>query len=239
MVAGAQWWLAVCRSACATVQLMPSPGGTAAIPCFRYPGKGHSRVSSRHLSCSGTGAILCSSCPGKSDTGAGSGLLSSTNTSTLDTRKNWMPAGRSLGGTGEASDPLEGWDSTGDKCPCRTVRSGPGWTVVAPGSPRCWCGSGLFGAGHSLLSVSAAASSCVAPSVPGGKVSLGYLHPLSPCSTLALHSCHLKISGTWRLTGRSGLWKSSGIPSDTELSEPLVLQEERTTCSSQCHQRVT
>lgn len=104
-----------------------------------------------------------------------------------------MPAGPSLGGTEEVSDPLEWWDS---KCPCRTVPWGRGWIVVAPGSQGCWCGSGLFGAGHSLLSVSAAASFCVAPSVPGGKVALGHLHPLSPCSTLTLHPCHLKISGS-------------------------------------------
>lgn len=158
-MAEAQWWLAVCHGACATVRLMPPHGGTAAIPCFRCPGKGHSRASSRHP------AIPCSGCLGKGDTGAGSGLLSHTATSILDTRKNWMPAGPSLGGTGERSDPLERWDSTGDKCPCRTVPLGPGWTVVAPGSPGCWCGSGLFGAGHSLLSISAASSSCVAPSV--------------------------------------------------------------------------
>lgn len=150
-----------------------------------------------------------------------------------------MPAGPGLGGTGEGSDPLEGWDSTGDKCPCSTVPSGARRTVVAPGSRGCWCGSGLSGAGHSSLSVSAAASSCVAPSVPGGKVALGHLHPLSPCSTLALHPSHLKIGGTWGLTGGSGLWKPSGIPSDTELSEPLVLQGERTTCSPQWHHGVT
>lgn len=116
-VARAQWWLAVCHSTCAAVQPMPSHGGTAAIPCFRCPGNGHSRVSSRHRSCNGTGAIFCSSCPGKGDTGAGSGLVSSTVTSTLDTRKNCMPAGPSLGGTGEVSDPLEGWYSTGASVP--------------------------------------------------------------------------------------------------------------------------
>lgn len=112
-------------------------------------------------------------------------------------------------------------------------------TVVAPGSPGCQCGSGWFGADHFLLSVFAVASSCVVPSVPGGKVALGHLDPLSPCSTLALCPSHLKSGGIHGLTGWSGMWKSSGIPSDTELSEPLVLQEERTICSPRWHHGVT
>lgn len=90
-----------------------------------------------------------------------------------------------------------------------------------------------------MLSVSADASSCVAPSVPGGEVALGHLHPLLPCSTLILRPSHLKIGGTRGLTGQLGLWIASGIPSDTELSEPLVLQGERTICGPQRHHGVT
>lgn len=62
-------------------------------------------------------------------------------------------------------------------------------------------------------------------------MALGHLHPLLPCSILILHPSHLKIRGTWGLTGQLGLWIASGIPSDTELLEPLVLQGERTICS--------
>lgn len=69
-------------------------------------------------------------------------------------------------------------------------------------------------------------------------MALGHLHPLLLCSILVLRPCHLKISGTWGLTCWLGLWKSSGVPSDTELSEPLVLKGVRTICSPQWHHGV-
>lgn len=97
---------------------------------------------------------------------------------------------------------------------------------------------------------------CLAQGIPRSPS----LQPLPPawlrlCRVVKWHwdictLCHLvppwlcipptsKLVAPGGLTGRSGLWKPSGIPSDTELSEPLVLQGERTTCSPQWHHGVT
>lgn len=181
--------------ACATVQLRSLRGGVAASPCSGCAGKGHS--------------------------GAGSGLLSHHAASPRDAGGSRLPAGPGgpqpgLGGvTEEGSDPLGApgvlapvWDSTGDKCPCRTIPSETGWTMlVGPGSPGRWHGSSrqhLSGTGHSSLSDSAAASSSLAPAAPDGKAVPGRLHPMTPRASPVIHPSHPKSSSTQGLTGQAG-----------------------------------
>lgn len=100
--------------------------------------------------------------------------------------------------------------------------------LVGPDSLGRWHGSGrwhLADAGHSSLSGSSDASSSVAPAAPDGKALPGYLHPVTPHASPALHpSCsHPKSGSTRGLTGQAGPWRWAGGSSDTELSEPLVL----------------
>lgn len=78
------------------------------------------------------------------------------------------------GGAEQGLHPLEPrarCDSSGDKCPSRTVPAVTGQSVLAvPGSPGQWH---LAGTGRSWLFGSAAASSSVAPTAPDGKAVLG------------------------------------------------------------------
>lgn len=129
--------------------------------------------------------------------------------------RSWRAPAWPGGVTEEGSDPLGApgvlapvWDSTGDKCPCRTIPSETGWTMlVGPGSPGRWHGSSrqhLSGTGHSSLSDSAAASSSLAPAAPDGKAVPGRLHPMTPRASPVIHPSHPKSSSTQGLTGQAG-----------------------------------